>query len=120
VTEHGLHLCGVGTALAESRREGAPAAVGPKPGDVGVVSGGEHNLGDAGVGERAALPAIRYPLRPDWHVADEVEAAAVLSHLSSVLARLPRRELGGPAIGGSLGLGAVLWWLVRRTSLSAG
>ena len=56
MSEHGLHLGGVGAALAESRGEGVPAAVGPKSGDLGVVSGGEHDLGDAGVGERAALP----------------------------------------------------------------
>jgi hypothetical protein len=31
-------------------------AKGPKSGDVGVVSCGEHGLVDAGVGERAVLP----------------------------------------------------------------
>ena len=56
VSEQGLDLCGVGSALAEARGEGVPAAVGPQAGNIGVDADGEHDLGDAGDGERAALP----------------------------------------------------------------
>jgi hypothetical protein len=40
----------------EPRGEGVPAAAGAQARDAGVVAGGEHDLGDAGDGERAALP----------------------------------------------------------------
>jgi hypothetical protein len=59
--EYGLDLGRVGPALAEARGAGMPAAVRAQPGDSGVRSGREHDLGDARVGERAALPG---PDRP--------------------------------------------------------
>ena len=40
----------------EARPEGVAAAVGSQAWDVGVGAGGQHDLGDAGDGERAALP----------------------------------------------------------------
>lgn len=56
VAEQGLDLGGVGAALAQARGESVPAAVRAKALDVGVGAGGEHDLGDAGAGQRAALP----------------------------------------------------------------
>jgi len=56
VSEHGLDLGGVGSALAEARGEGVPAAVGSQALDAGVGAGGEHDLGDAGDRKGAALP----------------------------------------------------------------
>lgn len=56
VAEEGLDLGGVGSALAEARAEGVAAAVGARAWDVGAGAGGEDDLGDAGDGERAALP----------------------------------------------------------------
>ena len=54
--EEGLDVGGVGSALAEARAEGVAAAVGAQSGDAGVGAGRQHDLGDAGDGERAALP----------------------------------------------------------------
>jgi hypothetical protein len=54
--EQGLDLGGVGSALAESGGKSVPGAVGAQACDADVGAGGEHDLSDAGDGERAALP----------------------------------------------------------------
>jgi hypothetical protein len=56
VAEQRLVLGRVGPALAEPGGKSVTGAVGAQAGDAGVVAGGEHGLGDAGDGERAALP----------------------------------------------------------------
>ncbi len=56
MSEQRLDLGRVGPALAEPGGESVTGAVRAQAGDAGVVAGGEHDLGDAGDGERAALP----------------------------------------------------------------